>query len=111
MPGELVPIIIMPALFWMIAYITSVISDNRVRRKLAESGVSQEVVEKLFLQRRVTDIDAALKWGLVGVAIGIAFAVIAVGGLDVESPMTYAVLFIFAGTGLLGFYGIKRKQQ
>ncbi|NQV64182.1 MAG: hypothetical protein HQ497_02355 [SAR86 cluster bacterium] len=111
MPGELIPIIVVPAMFWMIAYITRVISDNVMRKHLLNKEVSVEVIDKVFLQNRVRDIDTDLKWGMIGIAIGLAFAVISLTGLSADEPMTYAAMFIFAGAGLLGFYAFKRQQQ
>ncbi|MEJ6592132.1 MAG: hypothetical protein QNL99_09160, partial [SAR86 cluster bacterium] len=69
------------------------------------------VIDKVFLQNRVRDIDTDLKWGMIGIAIGLAFAVISLTGLSTDEPMTYAAMFIFAGAGLLGFYAFKRQQQ
>jgi len=110
MPGELVPIIVVPAFFWMIAYMTRVISDNLMRKHLVKNQISAELVDKIFLQNRAADIDANLKWGMIGVAIGLAFAVVSLTSLRADEPMTYAAMFIFAGAGLLGFYAIKHPQ-
>ncbi|MFT6519403.1 MAG: uncharacterized membrane protein YgaE (UPF0421/DUF939 family), partial [Candidatus Azotimanducaceae bacterium] len=61
------------------------------------------------LQGRSPDIATDLKWGIVAVAIGLAFAVISLAGLSSDEPMTYAVVFVFAGAGLLTFYGAYKK--
>jgi len=109
MPGELVPIIIIPALFWMIAYMTRTISDNFMRKHLLNKEVSADVIDKIFLQSREGDISANLKWGMVSIALGLSFAVIAMLGLSGTEPMTYAVFFLFAGAGLIGFYALRSK--
>jgi len=109
MPGELVPIIIVPALFWMIAYIFRVISDNTMRKHLLNKEASVDVIDKIFLQGRAPTIANDLKYGIVAVAIGLAFAVISLTGLNGDEPMTYATLFVFAGGGLLTFYGVYKK--
>jgi hypothetical protein len=111
MPGELIPIVIVPAFLWMIAYIIRVVSDNGMRKHLLNKDASAEVIDKVFLQGRSPDIATDLKWGIVAVAIGLAFAVISLTGLSSDEPMTYATVFVFAGAGLLTFYGAYKKLK
>ena len=55
--------------------------------------------------------EANLKWGILSVLIGVAFAVIHVLNLDADEAMTYAVMFIFGGGGLLIFYALKQDKS
>lgn len=108
MHGELVPIIIVPALFFMIAYIFATISNNRLRRLLITNQVSSDVVDKLILGKPEPDLESALKYGLVGVFIGISFIIIEMLRLDGGDAMTYGILFLFTGGGLLSYYALAR---
>jgi len=110
MPGELIPIIIVPAFLLMLVWLTKIISDNRIRRLLVDKEVSGDIIEKVFLSARAPDIESNLKWGLVCVFIGLAFATISIANLDADEPMTYAALFIFGGGGLLVFYALKQLR-
>ena len=64
MPGELIPIIIVPTFFFCIAYITQVISDNRIRREFISKNVSADIIQKLFVDKRAESVSGNLKWGL-----------------------------------------------
>lgn len=108
MSGEMVPIIIVPAFLLMIAYITAVISNNSARRTAINSQLSSDLVEKLFLAKPVSDTENVLKHGLVGVFIGLAFICIHVLRLDADEPMTYGILFLFAGGGMLSYYALAK---
>ncbi len=107
MPGELIPIIIVPGFFILIGFITKLISDNRVRRELIKSNADTATIENLFLRARSENPDGSLKWGVVSVAIGIAMILIEFIDLAGDQPMTYGIVFIFGGAALLGFYKIK----
>jgi hypothetical protein len=108
---ELIPLIVMPTLFYLIGFITRTLSDNRVRRELINVHADTAMVESLFLKSRSENPENALKWGIVGVAIGIALVLIEVLSLSGEQPMTYGLIFAFGGAGLLCFYMIKRMRD
>ena len=105
----LIPIIIVPTFFYAIAYITRVISDNRIRRTLVDNNASEEIIQKLFLENRDEAVSGNLKWGIVLVLIGAALGVIQVTGLSEHDPLTYGVVFIFGGGGLLVYYAIQSR--
>lgn len=107
MPGELIPIIIVPCLFILIGFITKLLSDNRVRRELIKSNADTTTIENLFLRARSENPDGSLKWGIVSVAIGLSLVLIEIIDLSGDQAMTYGIVFIFGGVGLLGFYIIK----
>jgi len=88
MPGELIPIIIVPAFFFSIAYVTQVISDNRIRREFISNNVSTDIVQKLFVDRRAESISGNLKWGIFIVAIGLALSIIHLARLSADEPLT-----------------------
>ena len=108
MPGELIPIIIVPAFFFCIAYVTQVISDNRIRREFIKNNVSADIVQKLFLDNRAESISGNLKWGIIMVAIGLALSVIHSTRLSEDEPLTYGIVFMFGGGGLLLYYVVRR---
>lgn len=111
MPEELIPIVIVPFFLGTIAFIIKVLSDNRVKRELINMRADKETIDYLILQAPAQNKESSLKWGMVSIALGISFAVIQVFGLDGEQPMTYAVVFIFGGAGLFGYYLLKTLQE
>lgn len=106
-PGELIPIVIIPGLFILIAFITKILSDNRIRRELINSNADTSTIENLFLRSRSENPDGSLKWGIVSVAIGLSLVLIELIDLSGDQAMTYGIVFIFGGAGLLCFYAIK----
>lgn len=98
-------------LFAMIVFIVKIISDNRLRRKVLDSAVSEDMAEAL-LDRQWAEprTRSALKWGLVLFSLGIGVLVVDVLALSFESPMAYAVLLLATGLALLGFYAIERNE-
>jgi len=102
----LIPIIATIAMFGSIAYITKVLSDNRVKRELISMKADRETIDYLLLQAPAPTTDSSLKWGMVIVAIGAGLGLIHLLGLDGEDPMTWAIVFIFGGAGLLGHYAM-----
>ena len=111
MPDEIVPIIIVPAFLFAVAYAIKVISDNRAKRNLINQNMSVEMVEKLFLERPVANIDNALKWGLIIGSMGIAFCLLQILPFDVDDPITYGIVFLFGGASLLGYYALLSNRN
>lgn len=106
MEDTLVPIALFIAFFGTIVTITKTISDNRTKRQLIEAGVSEGLVEALFMQRRDPNTWTALKWGLVVVGLGLALVIMQFLPYDFEEPIAYGLMFLFAGGGLLLYYAI-----
>jgi hypothetical protein len=96
----------------MIAYIAKLIGDTRIRRKILDSAVSEEMAEAL-LDRRWPEprTRSALKWGLVLLSIGVGVLLIDLFAIGFESPIAYGILLLAAGMALLGFYAIERDDR
>ena len=104
------PIMIVGIIFFAFIFLVKTISDNRIRRKLIESGAVGEDVKYLYAERAEASIPSSLKWGMVLIGIGLAFLI---GQLvpDFSGEITVACMFIFAGVGLLLFYFMARKKD
>ncbi len=115
MPGELIPIILVTSFLYCIAYITRVISDNRIRRELINANATEEIVQKLFIEKREDITGDNLKWGIVLVSLGLSLTVIQVTDLSEYDPVTYGLVLIFGGVGLLAYHwlqsGLSRDER
>ncbi len=111
MAEELMAIIVVGVFFGTIAFITKVLSDNRVKRELINMKADKDTIDYLMLQVPAQSNESSLKWGGVTVALGGALAVIHLLGLDGDDPMTFALLFLFGGGGLLGHYALKAGAE
>ena len=106
-------ILIPIALFAMIGYITRVISDNRLIRKLADSPhMSSDAAARLMASReRQPGSLTSLKWGLVVLALGLSVLFVSLVGIDFESPVAYGFILFAAGVGLITYYFIAREED
>mgnify|MGYP006278320899 CR=1 FL=1 len=109
---ELVPIILFITFFGSIAYIAKVIGDTRIRRKVLEARVSDDVAEAVLNRNwREPSTRSALKWGLVIVALGGGILLIDLFSIGFEAPLAYAILLLATGTALLGYYLIESEND
>lgn len=110
MPGEMVPIIVVPAIFFSFVAIVKVISDNSVRRKIVEKGELNEHVKHLFA-RQGEYVPSSLKWGLVLTAIGTAILIGQLAPVAYRDEVTISGMFIMAGLALIIYYFIARRLE
>lgn len=105
LPGILVPI----TLFVCIAYAIKVVVDAHVRRKMVESGGSQELLRSILEGEEVRRRHGSLRWGVVLVALAVGFAVIEALGWTEPTPGIFAVLLGATGLGNLAYYFAARR--
>ena len=98
-------------LFVCIVWIVKLVTDSRLRRRLAETHASEELVKTMFESDEINRRHSALKWGLVLVLVGSAFGLIDGLNLDPDSPGTYGILFAAAGLGLLGYHFLIARRR
>ena len=113
MSEEILGMVFFLSFFGMIAYITRVLSDNRVRREVMNidansEHLSAEFITALLQEARSNDPKSDLKWGMVAIAIGGALAFIHLLGLDGEDALTWGLVFICGGGALFTFHLINQ---
>ncbi|MFQ5708751.1 MAG: DUF6249 domain-containing protein [bacterium] len=104
MSGDLVPIIIVPVIFFSFVALVKIISDNAVRRKLIEKGLVDENVKHLYVNSLEQQVPASLKWGMVLVAIGAAILIGQMFPRSFSDEATVSGMFIMAGLALIAYY-------
>lgn len=92
----------------MVGLVTKWLSDNRLKRELAHA--SPELAETL-LTASVPGLDNSLKWGIVSVGVGLALVVLQFMHLDERDPLSFGLIFIFGGAGLLLHYAIASSND
>ena len=102
------PAFAMVGFFAFILSITKVLSDNWTKRKLIEARVSDAVIRTLFRKESDPEMFAALKWGIVLVALGVGLIVSQYLPSGFEEPLAWGVVLVFGGVGLLAYYAIAR---
>ena len=114
---DLVPMVVVSVIFGTLVLIIKIISDNRIRTKLIESGQVDEKAKFLYLRgdRRPADPLSSVKWGMVLVGVGLALII---GQFvnqfmyfgDVEG-ITFGLMCLFAGIAFLIYYNLKKKEN
>jgi len=109
---DLAPIIIVPAFFGIIAYIVKIISDNRIRQRLIDSGQIDEKVKYLYFKTPSTLADpiSSVRWGLLGISLGLGVLFGQQFPEGQKEQMTLCAMFILAGVAFLIYYFIAKHE-
>jgi len=96
--------------------IIKIVSDNRIRKNLIDSGQVDEKAKFLYLkgERKPTDPLSSMKWGMVMVGIGLALLIGQVVNqfmyLGDAEGVTFGLMFLFSGIAFLIYYNLKKKE-
>ena len=99
------------SLFFAIAYIIKVISDNRVRNRLIEKGEFDKKINDLFNNNVQQKSLHSVKWGLVLVGIGLALFIGQLFPYDIKEEITIGGMFFLSGVGFLVYYFIVKNMS
>ena len=86
-----------------------IVVDSRLRRRLAETNPSEELMKQMMAADEVARRLSALKWGLVLTLLGVAFGIIDGANMGSDSPGAWGILLAAAGVGLLSYHAIANK--
>jgi peptidoglycan/LPS O-acetylase OafA/YrhL len=91
-----------------IVAVIRIVVEARLRRRLAETHATPELVESLVHADTELRRQTALKWGLVLLLIGLALCAIGLLGLGADNPASFGLLIAAAGGGMLVFHALRR---
>ena len=113
MDEGLVGVLIVLVIFSTAAFVIKVISDNRIRRRIVESGQVDEKIKFLYFNTAKRQIEpfSSVKWGMVLVAIGLALLLGQMFPYDITETMTIGFMFLFAGIAFLIYYFIQKGKS
>ena len=97
------------SLFFVIAYIIKVISDNRVRHRLIEKGQVDDSIKNAFSENSELKNLQSLKWGMVLIGLGLALFIGQFMPYDIREEISVGGMFLFAGLALIIYYSFARK--
>ncbi len=103
----LVPIALIAGIVMSIKLIV----DSRLRRRLAETNPSEELMKSMMAADENNRRLSALKWGLVLTLLGAAFGLIDATNLDSDEPGAWGILLPAAGIGMLAYHVIANKLR
>ena len=96
-------------LFVCIVMAIKIVVDSRLRRRLAETNPSEELMKQMMAADEVARRLSALKWGLVLTLLGVAFGIIDGVNLGSDDAGTWGILLAAAGIGMLAYHAIANK--
>ncbi|GAB3332114.1 DUF6249 domain-containing protein [Marilutibacter aestuarii] len=85
--------------------------ESRLRRRLAETHASEDLIRTLLLTDQENRHQATLKWGMVLVLTGLAFGLIDIANLTAEDAASYGILFGAIGLGMIGYHFLPRARD
>ena len=102
-----IPIVLFICIVWAI----KIVVESRLRRRLAETHASEDLVRAMLLADEQNRRLSALKWGMVLVLVGVSFGLIDVLNLRADDAATFGLLIGAAGLGMLGYHLISQRQK
>ena len=101
--------LIVSVIFLSMAWVVKIVADAITRRKLIEKGVADERVKMVFGSSEMSAL-ANLKWGMVLVAVGLAFFLSQYLPYYLEHEGAIGLILIFAGIAFLIYFPIAQKR-
>ncbi|MDH5821464.1 hypothetical protein QFW77_00445 [Luteimonas sp. RD2P54] len=92
-----------------IVVVVRIVVEARLRRRLAETHATEDLVHSLAAADHEFRRQSSLRWGLVLVAMGLGFGAIDLFGLDAKDPAAFGLLFAAAGVGSLAYHFARRR--
>ena len=108
---EIISMIIPMVGFVCLVAIIKIVTDNRVRRRLAETHASDDVVRSMLASEQNSQREGALKWGIVSASTGVGLIMIDLLTLTPEQSSTYGIIIVTAGIGLLVYYQLMKNKS
>jgi hypothetical protein len=94
----------------LVAIVRAVV-EGRLRRRLAETHASEELVHALTQADVARRKHQSLKWGLILLLTGVAFGLIELFNLSSQDPGAYGILIGAAGLGLLILHFLQQGDR
>jgi hypothetical protein len=102
--------LLIPITFFLaVVMAIKIVADSRLRRRMAETNPSEELMKQMMAADETARRLSALKWGLVLTLLGIAFGIIDGANLSSDDAGTWGILLGAAGIGMLAYHGIANK--
>ena len=115
MSENLVPIFVLGIIGYFVLELVKAVSENRLRQKLVDKGLVDEKIKPLFELRPLAQSASALMWGIVLIAVGLAFmfAYVIHSWVPeaIRDEITIGTVFFMAGLGMVIFYAIDRVRE
>jgi hypothetical protein len=107
---DMTPVLVLAVIGYFVLELVKAVSENRIRTKLIEKGMVDEKIKLLFEPRLMNGSAQSLKWGLVMIAVGLAFmfafAIHSWVPAEIQGEITAGAVFSMAGLAMIIYYAI-----
>jgi hypothetical protein len=112
---DMTPVLVLAVIGYFVLELVKTVAENRIRTKLIDKGMVDEKIKLLFQPQLLSNSASALKWGLVMIAVGLAFiftfAIHSWVPADIRGEITAGAVFSMAGLAMIIYYVIARRQE
>lgn len=105
--------LIVGIIFGSAIYVIKTVSDNRIRRRIIESGQIDEKIQFLYFQPQGANSSyfSSVKWGLVLIALGLALFLGQILPYRFDEEMTFGFMALFAGIAFIIYYFLAKRHS
>jgi len=107
--GDLTPVLILGVIFWGILAIVREVSQNKLRHRIVDKGLTGVNVQNLF-HREAGGRQGSLKWGILLLGVGLVLLASQIISTEFSDEATFGVMFVTAGVCLLVYYFVAPKN-
>ena len=104
-------ILIPITLFICVVLAIKFVVEARLRKRMVESHVSEDLVKSMLTADERNRRLSALKWGLVLTSVGVALGLVSALHLDSNNPGAFGLLVGAAGIGMLAYHYIADRVK
>jgi hypothetical protein len=97
------------AMLAALVVLVKIVTDHVTMRRIMGAHLSDAALRELLQWTRDVRRGNALKWGMVGVAVGIAMILVDVLSLDADDPSAFGIVIIAGSVALLAFHAVERR--
>ncbi len=107
---DIIAILIPLSLAICIVVAIRIVVEARLRRRLAETHASEELLQSLLQADGENRRQSSLKWGMVLVLLGLGCVAVDLFGLTVEDPAAFGLIAVSVGIGLIAYHAVTRPR-
>lgn len=111
MEDFLVPVGILATIATGIGYITKILTEYRLKRKLIEKNLVNADAANIINDQELDGKYASLKWGLIILFGGIGLIVINLVDFYRDSPLPFGIMAVSIATGFLTYFLLVKNKK
>jgi hypothetical protein len=108
----LMPLFVLGSLGTAIYFVTKVLTDYILKKKMIDKGFVNDDTQAIFKQHDLNESKyPSLKWGLIAFFAGLSLIIMEYIPVTPESPLPYGLFTISVSLGFLIYFFIVKKES